>query len=372
MIVCSECLLDTEFSIVVYMSSYANAGVDLMKIKHIHSRIGHIISRTYPTNAICKVLSGFGHYAGLLELGSKVLALHSDGVGTKILIACMMKKYDSVGIDCVAMNVNDIICVGAMPIAFVDYIALGLADDRLVGEIFRGLSRGAMACEMPIVGGETAIVPDMLCNGNSTSFDLVGTVLGMAEKKSLILGDKIREDDVILGVESNGLHSNGYTLARKVLFPRYKIMDCPKFISRSIGKELLRPTRIYLTPIKELINIEGKRIHGLAHITGGSFAKLSRLNKGVNYRLDNLPVPRGIFKLIQEEGKISGVEMYSTFNMGIGFCIILPKTSVNTAVTIFEKQKMHCTKIGSISKGSGKVAGVIEGNLKPINHTTSH
>lgn len=354
------------------MSSYANAGVDLMEIKRVHSKIGRIISRTYTTDAICKILSGFGHYAGLLEFGSKVLALHSDGVGTKILIACMMKKYDSVGIDCVAMNVNDIICVGAMPIGFVDYIALGTPNGRLAGEIFRGLSMGAMACDMPIIGGETAIVPDLLHEGDRTAFDLVGTVLGMAEKKSLILGDKIKEDDVILGIESNGLHSNGYSLARKVLFPKYKLEDSTQFVNGSIGRELLRPTRIYLKPIKELLSIEGKRIHGFAHITGGSFTKLSRLNMRVNYKLDNLPAPKGIFKQIKEDGKISGAEMYRTFNMGIGFCIILPKTSVKTAMTIFEEHKMLCTEIGTIAKGSGKVAALIEGNLKPINLTTSH
>ena len=343
--------------------NYANAGVDLKKIKNLHYQIANAISRTHVTSAGWKVLSGFGHYAALIEIGSSIMALHSDGVGSKILIAHLMKKYDTIGIDCVAMNVNDIICVGAMPMGFLDYIALSSPDPQLVKEVFSGLSKAAKQSDMAIIGGETAIVPDLLHKIDSTSFDLVGMVFGIVNKKSLVLGEKIKGGDVILGVESSGLHSNGYSLARKVLLSKYKMNDSTQFIKDSVGDELLRPTRIYVKPINELLNTDRISVHGLAHITGGSFTKLSRLNKKVNYKLDNLPEPKGVFRQIMDDGNIQPREMYSTFNMGIGFCIILPKSSVDNAKDIFKKSKMNCTQIGLIEKGSGHVTAVLDDKL---------
>jgi phosphoribosylformylglycinamidine cyclo-ligase len=348
------------------MSKYSHAGVDLKKIRKIHSSIHTLISKTYFSNPEYRILSGFGHYAGLIELGSRVIALHSDGVGTKILVAIMMKKYDSIGIDCIAMNVNDVICVGAIPIGFVDYIALSAPDKKLVGAVVSGLSKGATESGMPILGGETAIVPDLLHRGNSTSFDLVGTVLGTADRNRVILGDKIEEGDAILGIESSGLHSNGYSLARRVLLSNHKIDDTTKFIDGSIGEELLKPTSIYVKPVKELLRAEHENVHGLAHITGGSFTKLSRLNERVNYKLNNLPEPQGIFMQIMKDGKIEEREMYTTFNMGIGFCVIGTKSSIDNAKSIFEKFKMKSIEIGQITKGSGKVSATLNGRLTPL------
>ncbi len=344
--------------------SYADAGVDLKKIRNVQSQIANMISKTHIIYASWKVVSGFGHYAGLIEIGSKVMALHSDGVGSKILIAHLMKKYDTIGIDCVAMNVNDIICVGAMPIGFLDYIAISEPDRHLVKEVFRGLSKAARQCGISIIGGETAVIPDLLHTIDSTSFDLVGTVFGIVDKKSLVLGEKIKEGDVIIGVESSGLHSNGYSLARKVLLQKYKVDDTAQFIKESVGEELLRPTRIYVKPVHELLDTDRTSIHGLAHITGGSFTKLSRLNNKVNYRLDNLPEPKGIFRQIKEDGHIQSRDMYTTFNMGIGFCIILSKSSIENAKEIFQRNKMKCGEIGLISKGTGRVAGVLDGRLQ--------
>jgi len=362
-------VISIKYGILIFLwmtMNYANAGVDLKKIRNLQSQIANMISRTHIPNAGWKVLSGFGHYAGLIEIGAKIMALHSDGVGSKILIAHMMKKYDTIGIDCIAMNVNDIICVGAMPIGFLDYIAVSAPDRHLVKEVLRGLSKAAMQCGMAIIGGETAVVPDLLHKIDSTSFDLVGTVFGIVDKKSLVLGEKIKEGDVILGVESNGLHSNGYSLARKVLLSKYEIDDSTQFIKDSVGEELLRPTRIYVKPINELLNTDRTSIHGLAHITGGSFTKLSRLNNKVNYKLDNLPEPKGIFRQIMEDGHIQSREMYTTFNMGIGFCIILSKSSIDNAKDIFKRSKMKCTEIGLISKGSGQVATVLNGKLRSL------
>ena len=266
-----------------------------------------------------------------------------------------MKKFDTVGIDCVAMNVNDVICVGAVPIGFLDYIALKKPDSYLVRELVKGLAKGAKESSVAIVGGETAILPDLLNEKEENTFDLVGSVFGVADKKSLVMGNKISQRDVIIGLESSGLHSNGYSLARKVLLPRYKLKNSHKFLECSIGEELLKPTRIYVKPILKMLK-ELDSIHGLAHITGGSFAKLSRLNNKVNYNLDNLPQQENIFSLIQQAGRISLKEMYSTFNMGIGFCIIVSKSGIDNVEKILEKSKVRYHQIGHVTKGNGAVS----------------
>jgi phosphoribosylformylglycinamidine cyclo-ligase len=343
------------------MWSYSRAGVDIRKIRRIQRDIGKLVSTThFAINKDWNVWSGFGHYAGLIEFESKVFALHTDGVGTKIIIAQLMKKFDTVGIDCVAMNVNDVICVGAMPIGFLDYIALRKPNSYLVRDLAKGLAKGAKQSNVAIVGGETAILADLLNEKEENTFDLVGSVFGVADKKSLVMGNKISQGDIIIGLESNGLHSNGYSLARKVLLSKYKLKNSHRFLDCSIGEELLKPTRIYVKPILELLK-KSDSIHGLAHITGGSFAKLSRLNNKVNYHLDNIPEQENIFSIIQQAGKISIKEMYSTFNMGIGFCIVVPKSGFNNVEKILEKSKVKHHKIGYISKGNGAVSMTKEG-----------
>lgn len=343
------------------MWSYSRAGVDVRKIRKIQGDIGKLVSTTH--SAIHKnwsVSSGFGHYAGLIEFQSKVFALHTDGVGTKVIIAQLMNKYDTVGIDCVAMNVNDVICVGAVPIGFLDYIALKKPNGYLVRELAKGLAKGAKQSNVAIVGGETAILPDLLNEKEKNTFDLVGSVFGVADKKSLVIGNKITEGDIIIGLESSGLHSNGYSLARKVLLSKYKLKNSHRFLECSIGEELLKPTRIYVKPILDLLG-KLESIHGLAHITGGSFAKLARLNNKVNYYLDNLPEQENIFSLIQKAGKITVKEMYSTFNMGIGFCIVISKSDLNDVEKILEKNKVKYHQIGFITKGNGGVSMTKEG-----------
>jgi phosphoribosylformylglycinamidine cyclo-ligase len=345
------------------MWSYSKAGVNVKKIRHIQSEIGKLVSKTHISfeNKNWKVLSGFGHYAGLIEFESKVIALHTDGIGSKIIIAQMMNKFDTLGIDCVAMNVNDIICIGATPVGFLDYIAMRKPDNYLVTELFKGLTIGAKDSNMAIVGGETAILPDLLNQTEEYSFDLVGTVFGVTDKKSLVMGDKITDGDKIIGLESSGLHSNGYSLVRKVLLPKYKLKNSHSFLKCSIGEELLKPTRIYVKPILEILKAERISIHGLAHITGGSFSKLSRLNNKVNFNLDYLPQQGGIFKLIQQVGKISYREMHSTFNMGIGFCIVASKSNVDKLIQILDKHKLKSHEIGYVTKGTGAVFITIMG-----------
>jgi phosphoribosylformylglycinamidine cyclo-ligase len=344
--------------------TYKDAGVDVKRIRSAQKSIGDIISSTHRYLSEGRVVSGFGHYAGLIKLGKDTYALHSDGVGTKVLVAQLMGKFDTVGIDCVAMNVNDVICVGARPVGFVDYIALRQPNEALLEEIALGLVHGAKQSGMAIVGGETAVLPDLISGEDENAFDLAGTVLGLVRGKP-ILGSAIRQGDVIVGVESSGLHSNGYTLARKVLLGKYSVEDTAEHIVQTVGEELLIPTRIYVKPVMDLLK-KGLAVHGLAHITGGSFTKLPRLNAGVRYILDGLPAPTGIFKQIQADGRIDPLEMYRTFNMGIGFCVMCAKSAADDVIGVFEKHKIGSRLVGRVERGSGDVLADVSGRRQQL------
>ncbi|MHA1739512.1 MAG: phosphoribosylformylglycinamidine cyclo-ligase, partial [Candidatus Heimdallarchaeota archaeon] len=272
-----------------------------------------------------------------------------DGVGSKVLIAEMLNKFDTVGIDCIAMNVNDLICVGAEPLVFVDYYAIEKPDKKMANEIAQGLVNGAIQSKMAIIGGETATLPDIIRGHDGKGFDLAGTAIGMVEKKDLVLGDKIKPGDVIFGIESNGLHSNGYSLARQVLLDKHTVNDEVEGIK--IGEALLAPTLIYVQEILELI--KEAEIHGLANITGGAFLKLARLlrqsKEELGVLLDNMPEPLPIFKLMKKLGNISNKEMYKTFNMGIGFCIVAPASEEQKIIDICKKHGKKAQRIGSIT-----------------------
>jgi phosphoribosylformylglycinamidine cyclo-ligase len=328
--------------------TYKSAGVDVSKIKQSQNAIGKIISSTHKISKNAKIAHGFGHYAGIVEIsGGKLLATHTDGVGTKVMIANLMKKYDTVGIDCVAMNVNDVICIGATPISFVDYIAANKNNQQIFKKIVSGLAVGAKKASVPIVGGETAIMPDLF-SGKSFSFDLAGMVVGILSKKQMVLGNKIKKGDVIIGAKSSGLHSNGYSLARKVLLSKFSIRDRIKQVG-VLGNALLVPTEIYVKPVLEIL--DKCKISGLAHITGGSFTKLLRLKK-IGYNLDSMPKIPPLFQLIQDRG-VSTDEMYKTFNMGVGFCVISPKNEASKIISIFKKHKIKSQKIGKITNKKG-------------------
>ena len=328
--------------------TYKKAGVDISQIKQSQKAIGKLISSTHKLQKKAKMTHGFGHYAGIVEIpGGKLLATHTDGVGTKVVIANMMKKYNTIGIDCVAMNVNDIICIGATPISFVDYIASNKNDVTILKKIVEGLVMGAKRSFMPIVGGETAIMPDVI-EGKGFAFDLAGMVVGLLDKKDLILGNKIKINDVIIGANSTGFHSNGYSLARKVLLKKYSIKDKVKGVG-SIGDAMLKPTEIYTNPVLEMI--QKCKINGLAHITGGAFTKLLRL-KNIGYQIDSLPKIPPIIELVQEQG-IKSEEMYKTFNMGVGFCVIAPENQVTKIKSIFKKHKISSQEIGQVISKKG-------------------
>jgi len=325
--------------------TYKQSGVDVKSIKKSQSAIGKIISSTHKFQ---KVNTGFGHYAGLVEIDSKkLLATHTDGVGTKVIIANTMKKYNTIGIDCVAMNVNDIICIGATPVSFVDYIAANQNNQKIFAQIARGLAAGAKKSGVPIVGGETAIMPDLF-EGKKFAFDLAGMVAGLVQKNKLILGDKIGMGDRIIGIYSSGIHSNGYSLARKALLKKYSINDRIKGIGK-IGDALLTPTEIYVRPVLEIIR--KCRVHGLANITGGAFTKLLRL-KNTGFVLDDMPEPPKIMQLIQDMG-VKEDEMYKTFNMGIGFCIVVPKNDFSQIISICKKHGLGSQLVGHISDRKG-------------------
>jgi phosphoribosylformylglycinamidine cyclo-ligase len=328
--------------------TYKDVGIDIKKIKKSQASIGRLVVSTHKLQKKVKVMSGFGHYAGIIEIpGGTLLATHTDGVGTKVIISQMMKKYDTVGIDCIAMNVNDIICTGALPISFVDYIAANRNDEEIFKQIVQGLVKGAKNAQVPIVGGETAILPDLI-SGKSFSFDLAGMVVGIINKRDMILGDKIKTGDIIFGINSSGLHSNGYSLARKTLLSKYSIREKIKGLG-ILGDALLTPTEIYVKPVLQAI--KECNIHGLAHITGGSFTKLLRLKK-TGFMIDNLPEPPPIFQLIEDEG-VEKEEMYKTFNMGIGFCLILPKNEAEKISQIFKKYGFQSRQIGKIIEKQG-------------------
>lgn len=268
-----------------------------------------------------------------------------DGVGTKVLVADALRKYDTIGIDCVAMNVNDIICVGAEPIALVDYLAIEKTNPSLVYQIMKGLRKGAQEAGVAVVSGETAIVPDLV-----RTFDLSATVVGLVRKDKIITGDKSKPGDIILGLRSSGIHSNGLTLARKLMLgPR---------MNPRIARELLRPTRIYVKPIARLLK-SGVAVHGLAHITGGAYSKLKRigLRANVGFHLNKLPTPPRIFKKIQATGRISNQEMYRTFNMGIGLLLICPNRAARRAQEVVPDLK----RVGYVTR-SRRVTVALGGN----------
>lgn len=295
--------------------TYAKAGVDIdKKSSSIAALVKHL---SYRRRGMGKPIDLPGHFTGLVDFGDHALSLCTDGVGTKLLVAEALNKWDTVGIDCIAMNVNDTICVGAEPFAFVDYIAIDKPNESVTSEIGKGLEKGAELSNMTIVGGEIAVLPEIV-----KGLDLAGTCLGMVEKKRIVSGTSITPGDALIGLPSSGVHSNGYTLARKVFEKNglgYK--DRVSGLKRSIGIELLEPTTIYVRQVLKLI--KEFEIHGMANITGGGLRNLIRLRKGIGFVLDDPMEPQPIFKVMQRLGGITDQEMYQIFNMGMGFSLVV-------------------------------------------------
>lgn len=305
--------------------TYAGSGVD---ITQENSTIKAVTSRmSYKRTGFGAPLTNIGHYAGLIEFGEYALAMTTDGVGSKVLVANEMKRWTTVGIDCIAMNVNDLLAIGAEPLSFVDYLALETHSENFAKQIGEGLEKGAEISRITIVGGETATLPAII-----KGFDLAGACLGAVKKDEVITGEHIQVGDVLVGIPSNGVHSNGYTLIRKIIdeskLSYYDFL--PGTLPVIIGDELLAPTRIYMEILDVIKQCD---VHGLAHITGGGLLKLARITN-LGFDIYDPIEPNVIFTFLQSEGNVTPLEMYKTFNMGMGFLIVLPENDVDKAVAI--------------------------------------
>ncbi len=262
-----------------------------------------------------------GAYAGLLDLGDMLIGMTTDGVGSKVLVATEMGDWKTIGIDCVAMNVNDLYAMGIEPIAFVDYLALESIEPTIIDQIGQGLEEGARRANVSIIGGETASLPDII-----RGFDLAGSCIGVVSKHHLVTGSNIVEGDAVIGIPSSGIHSNGLTLARKLL-SKYSLYERLGNLGCALGEELLKPTRIYSEALEISKDCE---VHGMAHITGGGLLNLRRLTH-LGFDVSDPLKPPEIFNLIEAEG-VKAEEMYKTFNMGMGFTVIAPTSEVDTII----------------------------------------
>ena len=323
--------------------TYAEAGVNIdAKSAQVQALVKQLKFRR---QGIGRPWGPKGHFAGLVDMGRYALGLTTDSVGTKLFIANEMRKWDTVGIDCIAANVNDMLCLGAEPIAFVDYVAIDTHDPELPRQVGVGLDKGAREANVTIVGGELAVLPELV-NG----FDLAGTCFGVVDKKKLIDGRSIRPGHRIVGVPSSGMHCNGYTLARRVLRDAaITVMDPVPKSDRPWGETLLTPTRIYVRPILE--TIRRTPASGLANITGGGLRNLFRLKSGVEFRITDPLPPQPEFLALQDLAKIEDREMFQTFNVGMGFAVIVPAKFVDKVVDSLKK--LGARIVGEVARGEG-------------------
>jgi phosphoribosylformylglycinamidine cyclo-ligase len=328
--------------------SYQDAGVDTEKEEQGLRLLVSRIRQTWPKKGFGSVKLDIGYFANVIDLGGIGVAISADGVGSKVLIAQMMDKYDTVGIDCVAMNVNDIICVGARPVSMVDYIAIQEAKPRLLDEIGIGLCEGAKMANISISGGEIAQLADIIRGHHEGyGFDLAGMAIGTVPLDKIIIGARIKDGDVIVGLESNGIHSNGATLARHTFFQRSNLTVQSKFseLDCSLGEELLKPTFIYVNEVLEMLD-SGLDIKALFHITGDGLLNLTRVQSPTAYHIEKLPPIPPIFELIKRHGQIPDEEMFRVYNMGIGFCILVSPKDADRVMSIARSHGKRAHRIG--------------------------
>jgi len=329
--------------------TYKKAGVDIKGATTFKSRIKPLVRKSF-RREVLRDIGGFGSFFRFPKEKYKdpVLVSSSDGVGTKLKIAVLADKHDTVGIDAVAMNVNDILCCGAETLFFLDYIGFSKLDSDILVEVVKGINNGCIQAGCALIGGETAQMPGMYKEGD---YDVAGFCVGAVEKDNIIDGSKIEVGDAVIGLESNGLHSNGFSLVRKV-FSQNEL--------KRMSDELLKPTRIYVKPVLSLLRVKdyGLRVKGIAHITGGAFYdKIARiLPNNVNVRIykDSWQVPK-IFKLIQNKGGIEDKEMYHTFNMGVGMVLVVAPGSEKSIIAKLAEFKLKSWIIGEVVKGKKEV-----------------
>jgi phosphoribosylformylglycinamidine cyclo-ligase len=342
--------------------TYRDAGVDLELYDESLAVMVPFLRKTHTP----RVLDGFGGFASLFALESNplartyrdpVLVSCTDGVGTKLKLAGMMNRHDTVGIDLVAMSVNDCLCTGGVPLFFLDYIALPKDDPPLIQELIKGVSEGCLQAECALVGGETAILPDLYHSGD---YDLAGFCVGVVERDQIIDGRHVQPGDAVLGLASTGLHSNGYSLARKVIFDHagLKAADFVPELGRTIGEELLTPTRIYVRAVQDVLRhfgAAGSPVRGLAHITGeglpGNVPRVLPAGCRVRLRRGSWEVPP-VFKWLQRLGNIDQAEMDRVFNLGIGFVMIVRADQADPIRRrLSEKSQIPTQVIGEVGEG---------------------
>jgi phosphoribosylformylglycinamidine cyclo-ligase len=339
--------------------SYAAAGVDTSQAdRAVDALVG--VLRTIELDRPSASVLPSGHYASVLRVAPNLgIAVSTDGVGSKIVVAEQADRLETVGIDCVAMNVNDLICVGAEPIAMLDYLAVEQADPDALARIGVGLKIGAQSAGVEIPGGELAVLPELIRGHPSPGgFDLCGTAFGTVALDAIVTGDDARPGDAIIGLPSSGLHSNGYTLARRALLEEggLTLGDRPSALEgRSVADALLEPTVIYVRAVLELLRSDIP-VHGLAHITGGGLRNLLRLGgERLGFTItDPLPVP-GICTLIAEVGDVPAAEMWDIFNMGCGFVALVPEDRAGDAVALLGAHHPGTARIGAVTGDGGRV-----------------
>ena len=340
-----------------HSASYAAAGVDVTAGYEAVRRIKPMVESTY-IPGVMGTLGGFGGMFApdLNGMKKPVLVSGTDGVGTKLKLAFLMDKHDTVGIDCVAMCVNDIICGGAMPLFFLDYIACGKNDPARIADIVTGITEGCRQAGCALVGGETAEMPGFY---PVDEYDLAGFSVGMVDEEKIIDGKSLAEGDVLIGLASSGVHSNGFSLVRKVFDVEHADLKTPmnELGGKSLGEALLEPTRIYVKAVKAVLGA-GVDVHAVSHITGGGFYEnVPRMmvdGLTAQIKLDSFPT-LPIFSLIQKAGNIPARDMYNTFNMGIGMILAVPAAQAQAALDALAAAGETAYQIGSVVAG---VAGV--------------
>jgi phosphoribosylformylglycinamidine cyclo-ligase len=342
-------------------TAYDSAGVHIAETETALGNLTARLRRTWPGGKVgAKTLGGvaldFGFYANVVDIGGGMgMAISTDGVGSKALVAEMLGKYDTIGIDCIAMNVNDLICVGARPLTLVDYIAVERVDRSVMAAIAEGLAVGAEQAGVSITGGEIAELPDMIKgHAKGSGFDLAGTAAGLVKLDKVLVGQDCKPGDAVVGIQSSGIHSNGLTLARRVLLKDLKPTDRLPEAGRTVGEELLEPTLIYVKEAMEMLEgIPG--VKALAHITGDGFLNLVRVPAKVGFLLDALPAPQPVFHAIAKRGQVAAADMYTVFNMGVGLCVVVPEAGVAAVIAAANKHGKTAQRIGSVTGDAGKV-----------------
>lgn len=334
--------------------TYKEAGVDTKEGERAVKLMSEHVKKTFDAGVLTGI-GGFGslYMPDLTGMTAPVLVAGSDGVGTKLMVAFMMDKHDTVGQDCVAMCVNDVLCQGAKPMFFLDYVATGHVDAEKIADIVKGVADGCVLGECALVGGETAEMPGLY---GENEYDMAGFCVGIVDKDKIIDGTKISEGDTIIGIKSSGLHSNGFSLARKVLFEKagYQAKEEVSELGCSVGDALLTPTRIYTKQVKAIL--ESAQPNGFVHITGGGFYEnIPRIMPNeLGVKIDKTAWERPkIFDIIMKHGGIEEVEMFSTFNMGIGLMVFVKPEDSNSVISALESIGEDAKIIGEVVKGEG-------------------